>query len=337
MMSLCKFSIVAFNYEDGGKPDDQIQNDYFRQKKLLERPHLLEIFSYNFFFPASLIGPSIEFHDFRQFMKFEGDYKSLDYSKCNHQLLYDIPKSIILIGITCLFGGPLNIEFTVTEAFEKKNLLCKIGYVFGSTFVIRTTYYAGWSLAETALTICGFSYIIRCEKDKEVISFDRTDNCNVYLIEKSISNSVKIQYWNRSVHLWLKNYVFIRLQNKDRCNRQLVSFITFIISAFWHGVYPCYYLFFTNMFLLEQICNYINAFRLFDWMENDSNYIRKFFFWFIFLWIQDYAGVAFMLKSMRDNINVYKGFYFVPNIILITGFLYVNWIGKKPPPRNKKQ
>lgn len=335
MMSVCKFSIVAFNYEDGGKPDEQIQNDYFRQKKLLERPHLLEVFSYNFFFPACLIGPSIEFHDFKQFMRLEGDYKSLNYSKCNEQLFYDIPKSLILIGITCLLGKPLNTKFTSTDIFANKNMLYKIAYIFGSVFVIRTTYYSGWSLAEIALTICGFSYIIRHEKDKEVVSFDRTDNCNVAKIENSISNSVKMQFWNRSVHLWLKNYVYIRLQKPDRSNRGFVSFITFILSAFWHGVYPSYYIFFTNMFLLEQICNYLKVFGAFDWMENDSNYFRRIFFWFVFFWMQDYGGISFTMKSIKDNINVYRAFYFVPNIVLIAGFVYVNWIGKRPSLRTR--
>ncbi len=32
MMSICKFSAIAFSYEDGGKPDSEIKNSYHRAK-----------------------------------------------------------------------------------------------------------------------------------------------------------------------------------------------------------------------------------------------------------------------------------------------------------------
>ena len=32
MMTICKFSSIAFNYEDGGKDQDQIQSRYHRLK-----------------------------------------------------------------------------------------------------------------------------------------------------------------------------------------------------------------------------------------------------------------------------------------------------------------
>lgn len=43
--------------------------------------------------------------------------------------------------------------------------------------------------------------------------------------------------------VWLKNYVYER----TRWNPTLV---TFMISAFWHGFYPIYYVMFFKMFLL---------------------------------------------------------------------------------------
>jgi lysophospholipid acyltransferase len=32
MMSICKFSALAFSYEDGGKPDEELKSNYFRSK-----------------------------------------------------------------------------------------------------------------------------------------------------------------------------------------------------------------------------------------------------------------------------------------------------------------
>ena len=329
MMSLCKFSIIAFNYEDGGKDDDKIP-DFFKNKRIINKPTLLETFSYIFFFPTSLIGPNVEFYDFMNFMKLEGDFKSLDYSKCNKQLVKDIIKDIILIIITGGTGHILSPEYTGTEEFKVRSMLFKIIYVFFSVAWIRAKYYTGWALAETSMTLCGFSFTIKEENGNKIVTFDRVDNCNVYMIETSISNGTKMQYWNRSVHLWLKNYIYIRLQKPDRSNSGFVSFITFIISAFWHGVYPNYYIFFFNMFLLEQICKYIHVWGLFKKMENDKNYLRKLFFWFIFFWAQDYSGLSFVHFSIKENINFYSSFYFIPNILLFCGFIYTSFIGKRP-------
>ena len=34
----------------------------------------------------------------------------------------------------------------------------------------------------------------------------------------------------------------------------MASFITFLISAFWHGFYPAYYVCFSLFYLVEQSC-----------------------------------------------------------------------------------
>ena len=335
MVSLCKFSIIAFNYEDGAKEDSQLSNEFFKKKKLLNKPSFLQIFSYIFFFPTCLIGPSIEFSDFMNFMKLEDDYKSLDYSKCNVHLLYDFPKSFILIGLTAGLGKALSPEYTATLEFKAKPFIYKFLYVFISVAWIRCKYYTGWQMAETAMTACGFNYIIKDEKGEKVVAFDRVDNCNIYMIETSISNGTKMQYWNRNIHLWLKYYVYIRLQKPERSNAGFVSFITFITSAFWHGVYPNYYLFFFNMFLLEQICKYIHIWGYFKKMESDTNKVRKFFFWFMFFWAQDYAGLSFVHFSWKDNLSFYSSFYYIPNIFMLLGYVYVTFIGKRPKREQK--
>jgi lysophospholipid acyltransferase len=59
--------------------------------------------------------------------------------------------------------------------------------------------------------------------------------------------------WNISAHNWLKYYVYLRqLDNSKRTSVNFRStFLTFLMSAIWHGFYPGYYIFFTGAGLMD--------------------------------------------------------------------------------------
>ena len=50
--------------------------------------------------------------------------------------------------------------------------------------------------------------------------------------------------WNITIQYWMKKYVYMRLVSKGENPPIWKFFIVFVISAFWHGFYPCYYFFF---------------------------------------------------------------------------------------------
>jgi len=53
--------------------------------------------------------------------------------------------------------------------------------------------------------------------------------------------------WNHTVHNWLKNHVQERIEVKGTAKTVIVM----MVSAFWHGFYPMYYISFllTGMFV----------------------------------------------------------------------------------------
>ena len=69
MMSICKFSSLAFSYEDGGKDENELRNKHHKEYRVFEKPSLLEVLSFIYFYPTSIIGPSIEYKDFINFIK----------------------------------------------------------------------------------------------------------------------------------------------------------------------------------------------------------------------------------------------------------------------------
>ena len=69
------------------------------------------------------------------------------------------------------------------------------------------------------------------------------------------SNRVKdfLASWNISTHLWLKYYVYLRLLNNKNhgSTNAFATFMTFLVSAIWHGFYPGFYSFFFGAFIVD--------------------------------------------------------------------------------------
>ena len=137
----------------------------------------------------------------------------------------------------------------------------------------RAKYYIGWKMGQSSVNFCGLSYNPQkiTKGDTEIIEhkFDKIDSCGITEVETHINPKVKMQYWNRSCHFWLKYNVCLRIINIEspvfKNNMNLASLITFIISAFWHGFYPSYYLSFAHFYFVEQTCEILDKkFNFFD-------------------------------------------------------------------------
>jgi D-alanyl-lipoteichoic acid acyltransferase DltB (MBOAT superfamily) len=50
----------------------------------------------------------------------------------------------------------------------------------------------------------------------------------------------KTQYWNTSVQNWLKDCFYDPIHSGTGSS-EIATYATFIISAFWHGIYWTYY------------------------------------------------------------------------------------------------
>lgn len=104
------------------------------------------------------------------------------------------------------------------------------------------------------------------EIDKNNQNYNRIINIDVYEMEFNPHPSNVFRIWNITTGIWLKRYVrdrFIYYKNLNPGNTiKNISYIaTFMISAFWHGFYPSYYIMFTHfpfMVILYQNYSKIN-------------------------------------------------------------------------------
>jgi hypothetical protein len=126
------------------------------------------------------------------------------------------------------------------------------------------------------------------------------------------------------VHLWLKYSVFLRLKNLDKRNivRKInPELITFMVSAFWHGFYPNYYIAFFFAFEMEQISGLISTkTKLFEILENSKKTSNAWMYYlggFVSNLMLNSVGVYFALTIfVKGNAFAYN-LKFVPYILMI--------------------
>ena len=76
MVLIAKLWGFSWAYRDGMFNKYQLTADQ-EERKIVHLPNLLEYFSFVFFCNGCLVGPFIEFSDFKNFMELQGVYKSL--------------------------------------------------------------------------------------------------------------------------------------------------------------------------------------------------------------------------------------------------------------------
>jgi lysophospholipid acyltransferase len=243
--------------------------------------------------------------------------------------------SIFSIIMTILFSNKVPPGYCGTEEFISQPFWYRYCYFMFSMFIVRCKYYSGWQTSQAGITYSGLNYYSVKNKETNEVDhkFDKILVCSVWDIEFNVSTKTRIQYWNRTVHLWLKYHVFLRLiSGKKRVSTSIASLITFMISAIWHGFYPVYYLFFLFFYLIEQVATEVEQRGLVTYIEKAPFWQRLLYRIFLSSFLQ-FFGQCFAILRLSQNMNFFRAFYFVPNIILLSLFLYFCLLKKRS--RNK--
>ena len=275
MMSICKFSSLAFSYEDGEKDLSTMKNAHHREYRIVEQPTLLEVLSYIYFYPTSLIGPSIEFKDFINFINETDCYSDL---KSKMKLFikkggFYLLLSFISMFVFSIINNFFPIENVAEEDFGKHSLLYTFVYLYVCTPGIRARYYSGFIMSYAILIFSGLSYTEKKDEKTNTIiqSFDKGSYGSIKTVEWDINPKNVINEWNKTIHVWLKYNVYTRVININKKpfkdNKNLAGFLTFIASAFWHGFYITYYITFSLLYFYKTSCEVFEKVGIYDFIE----------------------------------------------------------------------
>ena len=332
MMTFCKFSNLAFSYDDGGLKDDSKLKSYHKEKKVIDAPSIYETFGYVFFYPTSVIGPSFEFSDFKNFINKEKEYKDIPFFKAFLAAINEFFNAIILIVIFLIGSRYFEPYWMATDDFGAKGWLYKIFYISATMTTYSCKYYIAWKFTECGTVMSGLGYnptkAIVTSEDKStktevtIHNFDKIFSIKIYAIEVLPNPKDKIRNWNYSVHMWLKFNVFFRLiQTGNETLIKYASILTFMTSAIWHGFFLNYYITFTLYFLYEQIGLLLEKkYDIFNVLEAKS-YILWILFGAVLKFFAHFAGIIFLLIDYKSVYLFNLNTGFVPLILFFVIYL----------------
>jgi len=117
----------------------------------------------------------------------------------------------------------------------------RLVYMWFALFFVRARYFFGWKVSEGGAILAGFGYEGRDKDGKDVWGgeYSSVRQMDVLGFEFAESIPAGTKAWNQATQSWLQRYVYFRT------NESLYA--TYFVSAFWHGFYPGYYLFFLSV------------------------------------------------------------------------------------------
>ncbi len=376
MMNLCKHSAYAYNYQDTVEitENSDIEESVKTRRKInsVKEFKILEYIGYIYFYPTALMGPFLEFSDYINFIKEENDYQYIPKLKCFLDSLKSIIYAVLFGAIYVIFKNYSSVNFyfnnldfannndsqkflnffSLKEFKNPSEISFYHKIIFYSLLMFQKyKYFVAFFLSEGCCIASGVAYNKNDDKNNKI------KNIEISVIENFLSVNISkfFQNWNISVHNWLKNYIFLRIYKKsqdykDLSKMQKAKNYTFIISAFWHGFYPCYYIVFGHFALclsIERNLFYIiknypilmknksesskissNEDRInnnkIDGRENSEknydnnfNHIKKLFS-FTILFCMSYNYAIMESLTITETFITMKNFYFIPSIVIIS-------------------
>lgn len=126
-----------------------------------------------------------------------------------------------------------------------------------TAFGLKCLYYSAWTFGEVAMTASGQAYRGKDKKTGKEL-WSRYIGVDILGVETSIFAYSVMEAWNCGAQRWLKKYFYFRIT--CYVHRILGLYMTYMVSAFWHGFYPMYFLFFILYAIITE--NYKDIYKL---------------------------------------------------------------------------
>ncbi|XP_056014060.1 lysophospholipid acyltransferase 7-like isoform X2 [Ostrea edulis] len=317
------------------KDDLDEEKELWREYKYIS-PSAVDMFQYSFCYIGQFTGPYYKYRTYHDMV----NTTSIANIPSIQEMLRRI-KDVPLIGIAYIFFSYFfNITYTQTEEFYDNPFWFRLFYMMPMFIIFRTRLYMAWILSECMCMTIGLGAYPRASKPKcgqgptdlkeyhkcmksekpTEYDYETIHNLSIYGCELGRTTKEGLRSWNMTVQYWLAAYCHRRIPNSLKAYRVA---ITMTISAFWHGIYPGYYLSFllVPVILLAED-SMISAFR------RGSHTQQKWFDWACWFFKMrgfDYMCMGFLLLRLDYTLTYWKSVYFIGHCVtvlfLITGTL----------------
>ncbi|KAF8341485.1 endoplasmic reticulum protein [Cantharellus anzutake] len=268
MVLTMKLTTFAWNVFDGRHQSPDLDTSQ-AAAKITTFPDPLAFLGYVFFFPGILVGPTFEYIYYEQLVHgtlftpnpiADKTAQSSRLPQGRKRAAYTkFAQGAFFLGVFALWGGGMDYDRILTPEFSQKSFLGRYFFTYRLGLAQRTKYYGVWLLAEGASILTGLGFNGYAKTGETL--WNRTANVDIMNIEIAPNFKILLDSWNMNTNIWLRNCVYKRVTPKGKKPGFSSSMITFLTSAFWHGIHIGYYLsFFLGGFiqysnrLMRQYC-----------------------------------------------------------------------------------
>lgn len=159
-------------------------------------------------------------------------------------------KGIFTLAVYTVVGPIMSVETCFTKEFFDFMFAYRIFFYYIAMSVKRFFYYTPFCMTTGSMIASGLGYN---GMEKGEHKWDKIVGVYIWEVESASSPMEMFKYWNHQVHLWLKFYIMARLVTPGKRPGMFENMATFIVSAFWHGFYPFYYVMFFFAAVLSEV------------------------------------------------------------------------------------
>lgn len=343
MMTLPKYIMFGYYYQDNlienidenSKENNESVN---KNDMILCEYSFLNFMSYIHSVPTCIIGPVVSYEKYIRFINLREEFSqiSFHYIEIIKKIFFFILITFVYLKTEKLIHAN-NIRKLYDEIdsiiIDSENNYVEFRKVV--TFVIvytckifhKTKYISGFMLSEIMCDFSGQSFESNYyEKLKENKVIRHVD---IIKVETNFTSVIFFQYWNISIHHWLKDSFYKRLI-KFTNNKNLSNSLTFIISAFWHGFYLSYYVVFGLVIVVQFL--QMEIVKCKSYVFNHYGLFSKFLFSLLiylphtlcYTCCYAYLGIAMDLLNYKELIDWTVHFKILPLYpVIILGIYFI--------------
>jgi len=346
MINTQKLTALAFAFYDGyrakkDKMADAVLNEDQKKQKIDSMPNPLEFLSYIFYFHGICVGPLCFYRDYINYI--EGSHlivipnSSKQRTTTNEPIdvhleqpsplwpvITKLGQCVLWAYILLFFTPKYTIEYNLSAEMINSPWVKRLSYLLFSTFCTRGKYYFAFILSEAVNNAAGLGFNGYDQTKDNRPDWSLLTNVKPFELESATSLKVIIDVWNIQTGLWLRRVCYDRLKN----NRTLG---VFVLSAFWHGFYPGYYV----CFLLAAVETHVGrgirrTIRPHFQKTQPMKILYGLLTWLGAQIALNFAVTPFVLLEIRKSLLFYQTWYFSFPIICVILALILPGGSSKP-------
>ena len=225
--------------EKGATQSDRWGRIYKRRKAeyVTSFPSLLDYFSFVYHYPGILGGPNTYYREYIDIIENRRyAFGAIPAARWRWAVL-NFVKGVLFLGLFVVASVFVPDSAILSEEFSSYCFVVRWGFAYLTYVGLRFRYYGLWKLGESLCICGGFG--------EENGKWDGISNVDIVHFEFCTSMSMATHAWNKRTQRWLQMCIYER----SHFNQLYV----FLVSAFWHGFYPSYYLCFLTGSALQAV------------------------------------------------------------------------------------